>query len=155
MQWCSSDCNWVLDTMVVWCTLIKFLGALVSWKHIDIVVRPLVQSFHTTHTCHDWTLGAIFEMLFCFKSYTYYCGPIVGYEHYGLQIVIGYLVIICWLWALWFSNGYLMFHFGQNILVVKNKNVNNPFDIWCEKALDCDVNTLNYQGAVKMNVLHA
>jgi hypothetical protein len=58
------------------------------------MIRPVVQWSHTTHKFYDQSFGAIFEMLFCFKSYTYYCGPIVGYEHYGLQIVIGYLVII-------------------------------------------------------------
>ena len=35
-------------------------------------------------------------------------GPIVGYEHYGFQIVIGYLVIIFWLCMLWISMSMLL-----------------------------------------------
>ena len=58
-----------------------------QWSLVSLI-KSLVQWFHTTHKLYDQSFGAISEMLFCFKSY--YCWPIVDYEHNGLQIVIWY-----------------------------------------------------------------
>jgi hypothetical protein len=52
--------------------MVSIYGFAMQWFLVSLI-KILVQWFHTTHKLYDQIFGAISEMLFCCKSYTYYC----------------------------------------------------------------------------------
>jgi hypothetical protein len=51
--------------------LVSLIKSLIQWWYgiLLFFIKSLVEWFHGTHTFYDQILGAIFQMLFCFKLY--------------------------------------------------------------------------------------